>query len=117
MHQKTVKWIIEAAALTDVEIIKITVLIKNTVIKNFKEKDYAKVFVKSSTGRYEKGQNNETGATPHNLTLILENATPLSVKASGGIRNLEDVLFYIGKGVKRIGTSSQKELMKQYYGS
>lgn len=113
-HQKTVKWIIEVAALTDAEIIRLTALIKNTVIRNFKETDYARVFVKSSTGFFKKEGNDLTGATPHTLTLILENATPLSVKASGGIRDLDEVLFYISKGVKRIGTSVGNELVKKY---
>jgi len=43
---------------------------------------------------------------------MLENATPLFVKASGGIKALEEALFYISKGVKRIGTSSAKEIVK-----
>lgn len=116
-HHKTIKWIIETAALNDTEIIRSTVLIKNTVIANFKETDYARVFVKSSTGLYEKEKSRKTGATLHALTLMLENATPLPVKASGGIRELQEVLFYIDKGVKRIGTSASKELVKKYYGS
>lgn len=116
-HNKVIKWIIEVAALTDAEIIRLTVLIKNTVIANFKETDYARVFVKSSTGLFETGGDEKTGATPHALTLMLENATPLPVKASGGIRDLEEVLFYIHRGVKRIGTSASKELLKKYYRS
>lgn len=111
-HQKTVKWIIESAALTDNEIIRITSLIKNTVIRNFKEADYAKVFIKSSTGFYQKNNNTTNGATPHTITLMLENATPLPVKASGGIRSLQEVLFYLQIGVKRIGTSAQKQIMQ-----
>jgi len=115
-HHKTIKWIIEVAALTDTEIIRLTALIKNTVIANFKETDYARVFVKSSTGLFKKENDEKSGATPHTLTLMLENATPLPVTASGGIRDLDEVLFYIGKGVKRIGTSASKELVKKYYG-
>lgn len=110
-HHKTVKWIIETAALSNKEIIQISALIKNVVIKNFKEIDYANVFVKSSTGFYKTSHNQPNGATPNVITLMLENATPLSVKASGGIKTLEEVLFYLEMGVKRIGTSAQKEII------
>lgn len=112
-HHKTVKWIIETAALSNKEIIQITALIKNVVIRNFKETDYANVFVKSSTGFYKTKDNQPNGATPNAITLILENATPLSVKASGGIKTLEEVLFYLEMGVKRIGTSAQKEIIEE----
>lgn len=110
-HHKTVKWIIETAALSNREIIQITALIKNLVIRNFKETDYANVFVKSSTGFYKTNDNQPNGATPNAITLILENATPLSVKASGGIKTLAEVLFYLEMGVKRIGTSAQNEII------
>lgn len=115
MHHKTIKWIIEVSALTDDEIIKLTALIKNTVIRNFKETDFARVFIKSSTGVFKKEDGKTAGATPHALILMLENATPLPVKASGGIRDLDEVLFYISKGVKRIGTSVPEELVNKYY--
>ena len=110
-HGKTIKWIIETAALNDTQIIKLTVFIKNTVLRYFKESEYQQVFIKSSTGFYLTENNLPNGATPHVITLMLENATPLPVKASGGIRNYEDALFYIQKGVKRLGTSSQKEIV------
>lgn len=110
-HHKTVKWIIETAALSNKEIIQITALIKNVVIRNFKETDYANVFVKSSTGFFKTNDNQPNGATPNAITLMLENATPLSVKASGGIKTLAEVLFYLEMGVKRIGTSAQNEII------
>lgn len=112
-HHKTVKWIIETAALSNKEIIQITALIKNVIIRNFKETDYANVFVKSSTGFYKTKDNQPNGATPNAITLMLENATPLSVKASGGIKTLEEVLFYLEMGVKRIGTSAQNEIIAE----
>ena len=49
-NNKTVKWIIEIAALNNHEIVQLTALIKNCVISNFNESQYEKVFVKSSTG-------------------------------------------------------------------
>ena len=112
-HHKSVKWIIETAALSNKEIIQITALIKNVVIRNFKETDYANVFVKSSTGFFKTNDNQPNGATPNAITLMLENATPLSVKASGGIKTLAEVLFYLEMGVKRIGTSAQNEIIAE----
>ena len=112
-HHKTVKWIIETAALSNKEIIQITALIKNVVIRNFKETDYANVFVKSSSGFFKTASDQSNGATPNAITLMLENATPLSVKASGGIKKLQEVLFYLEMGVKRIGTSAQNEILAE----
>lgn len=112
-HHKTVKWIIETAALSNKEIIQIIALIKNVVIRNFKETDYANVFVKSSTGFFKTNDNQPNGATPNAITLMLENATPLSVKASGGIKTLTEALFYLEMGVKRIGTSAQNEIIAE----
>jgi deoxyribose-phosphate aldolase len=107
-EDKTVKWIIEVAALTDAEIIKITALIKNVVLRKFSEKDYDKVFVKSSTGFYKTSDGKPNGATIHALVLMLENAGPLPIKAAGGIRDRKTALEIIGLGVKRLGTSSAK---------
>jgi deoxyribose-phosphate aldolase len=45
-HHKTVKWIIEVAALNQKQIIQLSALIKNLVISNFKEEHFASVFVK-----------------------------------------------------------------------
>jgi len=112
-HHKTVKWIIETAALTNDEIVKLTTLIKNVVIRNFKETAYSNVFIKTSTGVYITQNNMPSGATPLAVMLMLENATPLSVKASGGIKDLQTVLFYLQMGVKRIGTSSQMEILSE----
>jgi deoxyribose-phosphate aldolase len=39
-------------------------------------------------------------------TLPDENASPLSIKAAGGVRNYEEAVEMIRLGVKRIGTSS-----------
>ncbi len=105
-----VKWIIEVAALTDTEIIKITALIKNCVISNFKEDCYSKVYVKSSTGFYKTENGEPNGATLHTVKLMLENSYPLPVKAAGGVRTYSDALAMIKMGVKRIGTSSAKAL-------
>lgn len=108
---KVVKWIIETAALTDTEIVQITALIKNVVLSKFAEKDYSKVFVKSSTGFYKTEDGKPNGATIPVIVLMLENAGPLPVKASGGVRDRETALKMIELGVKRIGTSSAKVIV------
>jgi deoxyribose-phosphate aldolase len=109
-HNKTVKWIIEIAALTEKEIIQLSVLIKNVVISNFKEEDYASVFVKSSTGFFKTENDLPNGATVPAIITMLENASPLSVKAAGGVRSYKEAIEMIRLGVKRIGTSAAKAI-------
>lgn len=109
-NNKVVKWIIEVSALNDKQIIQLCTLIKNTVISNFKEDDFVSVFVKSSTGFYKTKNNLPNGASPHSIILMLENAFPLSVKASGGIKSSDEAIEMIRLGVKRIGTSKAKAI-------
>lgn len=109
-HHKTVKWIIEVAALDNQQIIQLSALIKKIVISNFKEDFYNSVFVKSSTGFYETGNNLPNGATVPTIIMMLENACPLPVKAAGGVRTYEEAVGMIKLGVKRIGTSSAKAI-------
>ncbi len=107
---KVVKWIIEAAALTDEQIAGLTSLIRDTVLQTLGPGAADKVFVKSSTGFYQTENGKPNGATPHNIAIMLENADPLPVKAAGGIRSYEDAVRYIEMGVKRLGTSSAKQI-------
>lgn len=109
-NNKVVKWIIEVAALNDTQIIQLSALIKNVVISNFKEDDYASVFVKSSTGFYKTENNLPNGATVPAIILMLENASPLPVKAAGGVRTYEEAVEMVQLGVKRIGTSGAKAI-------
>ena len=109
-HHKIVKWIIEVAALTDQQIIQLSALIKNVVISNFKEEFYSSVFVKSSTGFYKTADNLPNGATIPTIILMLENASPLPVKAAGGVRTYDGAVTMIKLGVKRIGTSAAKTI-------
>lgn len=109
-HNKVVKWIIEVAALTDKQIMQLSALIKNIVITNFKEENYASVFVKSSTGFYKTENNLPNGATVPAIIIMLENASPLPVKAAGGVRTYDEAVEMIQLGVKRIGTSSAKAI-------
>ncbi|WP_316634179.1 deoxyribose-phosphate aldolase [uncultured Flavobacterium sp.] len=109
-HNKTVKWIIEVAALTDKEIIQLSTLIKNVVMSSFKEEDYSSVFVKSSTGFFKTEDGAPNGATIPTIIMMLENASPLQIKAAGGVRSYDDALEMIRLGVKRIGTSAAKSI-------
>lgn len=110
-HHKIVKWIIEVAALDNHQIVQLSALIKNVVIANFNENDYDKVFVKSSTGFYEKPEGVPNGATIQTIKLMLENTFPLPVKAAGGVRTYDEAVEMIQLGVKRIGTSAAKAIV------
>jgi deoxyribose-phosphate aldolase len=92
--------------------VQLTALIKNVILTHFKEDCYANVFVKSSTGFYKTESGAPNGATVSTITLMLENATPLPVKAAGGVRNYEEALKMIQLGVKRIGTSAAKAIIQ-----
>lgn len=110
-NNKVVKWIIEVAALNDKQIVQLSALIKNLVISNFKEENYASVFVKSSTGFYKTENNLPNGATVPSIIMMLENASPLPVKAAGGVRTYDEAIEMIRLGVKRIGTSGAKAIV------
>ena len=109
-NHKIVKWIIEVAALSGDQIIQLSALIKNVIMANFKEECYASVFVKSSTGFYKTEAGLPNGATVPTIIMMLENASPLQVKAAGGVRTYDEALEMIRLGVKRIGTSSAKAI-------
>lgn len=109
-NRKIVKWIIEVAALNHQQIIQISALIKNLIFSNFKEECYASVFVKSSTGFYKTENNLPNGATLETIIMMLENASPLPVKAAGGVRTYDEAVAMIRLGVKRIGTSGAKTI-------
>jgi deoxyribose-phosphate aldolase len=109
-NNKVVKWIIEVAALSDKEIIQLSSLIKNVIVSNFKQELFASVFVKSSTGFYKTENNLPNGATIPSILMMLENASPLPVKAAGGVRTYEEAVEMIQLGVKRIGTSGAKSI-------
>lgn len=111
-NHKVVKWIIEVAALNPQQIVQLTALIKNIIIANFKEDCYANVFVKSSTGFFKTENGKPNGATIPAITMMLENASPLPVKAAGGVRNYQEALEMIQLGVKRIGTSAAKAIVQ-----
>lgn len=109
-NNKVIKWIIEVAALTNDEIIVLSQLIKNIVINNFGVENTKNVYVKSSTGFYKTVNNKPNGATGESIKLIVENSSPLQVKAAGGVRNFNNAKKMIDLGVHRIGTSSAKKI-------
>lgn len=66
-------------------------------------------FVKGIDGRY-----GYEGATVEDLRLMLNHAgPPVRVKASGGIRTLDELLLVREMGVSRVGTSSTAAIMQE----
>ena len=110
-NNKSVKWIIEIAALNNEEIIRLTKTIRDVVLENFGEEKANNVFVKSSTGFYKTENGKPNGATVEAMKLIVENAKPLQSKAAGGVKNYQDAVEMIELGVARIGTSSAKAIV------
>lgn len=95
----TCKVILETALLTDEE---------KTVACRLAKKARAD-FVKTSTG-FGPG-----GATAHDVALMADavRGAPMGVKASGGIRTLEDARKMIEAGATRIGASASVKIMQQ----
>ncbi|WP_033542222.1 deoxyribose-phosphate aldolase [Planococcus sp. CAU13] len=92
-----VKVIIEASLLTDEE----------KVLASRLSKEAGADFVKTSTG-FSTG-----GATIEDVKLMRETVgAELGVKASGGVRSLEDVEAMIEAGASRIGASSGVQIMQ-----
>jgi len=110
-NNKVIKWIIETAALSDLQIAEISTLIKNVVVDNFDKIFYDKIFVKSSTGFYKTPNDQPNGATIEAIKIMIENSFPLPIKASSGIRNREEAIQMIELGARRIGTSSAKNII------
>lgn len=66
-------------------------------------------FVKTSTGFAS------AGATYENIEIMRGNVPKeMEVKASGGIKNLEQVLKYLELGCTRIGSSSSGEIVEEF---
>ena len=108
---KSVKWIIESAALTSEEIAELTRLISEIVIETVGVEKATNVFVKTSTGFFTPEDGSPGGATIDAVSIMSQNAGPLKVKASGGIYSKDDVLNMVNAGASRIGTSAAKEIM------
>lgn len=94
----TLKVIIETCYLTEEEIIKMTEICNETYVN----------FIKTSTGFGTKGAQKE------DIELINKHKMDyLEIKASGGIKTLDQAYDMINAGATRLGTSSGVELMKE----
>ncbi|MCC7291655.1 MAG: deoxyribose-phosphate aldolase [Phycisphaerales bacterium] len=69
-------------------------------------------FVKTSTGFHPSG-----GATLEAVRLLHRHASPLKVKASGGIRDLASLQAMLDAGASRIGTSSGVKIVREAAGN
>ena len=88
---RVLKVIIEAAALTDDEIVAVSRAARSAGAD----------FVKTSTGFHPAG-----GASVHAVALMAETVgDALGVKASGGVRTLVDALAMVAAGATRLGLS------------
>jgi deoxyribose-phosphate aldolase len=65
-------------------------------------------FVKTSTGFHPSG-----GATVEHVRLLRRYASPLKVKASGGIRTAAAACAMLAAGADRVGTSSGVAIMDE----
>ena len=65
-------------------------------------------FVKTSTGFHSSG-----GATVEAVRLLRRHGAPMGVKASGGIRTLDQSLAMIDAGATRLGTSSAVAILTE----
>ena len=97
VNDKILKVIIETCYLTKEEIIKMTKICNEVEVD----------FIKTSTGF---GPN---GAKIEDIDVInAYKSNNLQIKASGGIKNYQDALSFINKGVTRIGTSNGVKIME-----
>ncbi len=96
--QATVKIIIETCYLTDQEKVLAARLVR----------DAGAPFVKTSTGYGPKG------ATVEDVKLIKNEVPGILIKASGGIRTLDEAKKFIEAGASRIGTSSGPKIMSEF---
>lgn len=75
-------------------------------------------FVKTSTGygfvKQDNGLYTYRGATPEHLKLMRDNVGPhVQIKAAGGVRTLDDVLYVMSLGVTRIGATATEEILAE----
>ncbi|MBZ5702578.1 MAG: deoxyribose-phosphate aldolase [Acidobacteriia bacterium] len=92
------KVILETALLTDEEKRRACLLAR----------DAGAAFVKTSTG-FGPG-----GATPADVRLLRETVGPaMGVKASGGVRSLDDLLQMVAAGATRIGASAGVKIVEE----
>lgn len=66
-------------------------------------------YVKTSTGFHANG-----GATVEHVALLHKHASPLKVKAAGGIRDLKTALAMVAAGASRLGMSASVAVMQEF---
>lgn len=75
-------------------------------------------FVKTSTGygfvKQPNGFYSYQGATPHHLKLMRQHAGPkVQIKAAGGVRTLDELLYVLTLGVTRVGASATEAILEE----
>ncbi|UKZ76478.1 hypothetical protein TrVFT333_004183 [Trichoderma virens FT-333] len=75
-------------------------------------------FVKTSTGygfvKQPNGFYSYQGATPHHLKLMRKHAGPkVQIKAAGGVRTLDELIYVLSLGVTRIGASATEAILEE----
>ena len=69
-------------------------------------------FIKTSTGFHPTG-----GATVEDVKLISQTAPGCKVKASGGIKTIQQAVALLDAGAERLGLSSGVQIIKQLRGA
>ena len=93
-----VKVIIESSELTDEQIVRACEL----------SRDAGAGYVKTSTG-FASG-----GATTHAVSLMAKTVPGLGVKASGGIRTLDQLIDMVEAGATRVGASGTLAILEEF---
>lgn len=93
-----VKVILETSELTDEQIISACEI----------SRDAGAAYVKTSTG-FASG-----GATVHTVSLMAKTVPGLGVKASGGIRSLDQLIDMVEAGATRVGASGTKAILDEF---
>lgn len=93
-----VKVIIESSELTDEQIVRACEL----------SRDAGAGYVKTSTG-FASG-----GATTHAVSLMARTVPRLGVKASGGIRTLDQLIDMVEAGATRVGASGTLAILEEF---
>ncbi len=104
-HRATLKSILENAYLDDATKIRLCQIAKALGVG----------FVKTSTG-FAMGVEPQrgTGVSIHDVQIMVRECAPVcQVKASGGIRSLEELERFLDAGASRIGTSATREIIAQ----
>ncbi|KAL5083737.1 hypothetical protein Trisim1_000943 [Trichoderma cf. simile WF8] len=118
----------------EVEAVNRLVTAKGAILKVIFENDYLQdehivrlcqictdlgvAFVKTSTGygfvKQPNGFYSYRGATPHHLKLMRKHAGPnVQIKAAGGVRTLDELIYVVSLGVTRIGASATEAILEE----